>query len=396
MLLANATLDDGSIVDVMVDGQRIASVEPAGSGRYPPGHDVHDLAGRLLLPAPAEAHTHLDKALTVDRVPNPAGDLAGAIEAWSAHRPTITTADYVARATTAAELLSANGCTAIRTHVDLGPDVGTTGLEAMLEVKASLAGRLELQVVGLVNGVTGPGGDRQLALLRAALDLGLDVVGGVPHVEAEPAAAIDHVLDLAGTYGRPLDLHADENLDPTSIDLEVLADRVIATGFEPPVVASHCVALGMMDERRQAHLAERSAEAAISVVTLPLTNLYLQARHHPVAPPRGLTAVDALDRAGVTVAAGADNIRDPFCPVGRADPLETAALLVTAAHRTIDQAYRSVSAAARATLGLEPVEIGPGRPADLMALAAADIAEAVAAAPPGRLVIHRGRIVSGT
>ncbi len=98
-----------------------------------------DLTGYLLLVAPAEPHAHLDKALTADAVPNPAGDLAGAIEAWLAHRSTITKDDFIDRATRAAELSVANGCTALRTHVDLGVDIGTTGVEALLEVKAALA-----------------------------------------------------------------------------------------------------------------------------------------------------------------------------------------------------------------------------------------------------------------
>jgi len=392
LLLTDAALDDGSAVDVAIDGERIAAVGP---GLTSGGGLRIDLAGRLLLPAPAEPHAHLDKALTAHRVPNPAGDLPGAIDAWLAHRPTIGHDDYVERATAAAELFLANGCTAIRTHVDLGGDIGTTGLEALLEVRAALAGRVAIQTVGLVHGLTGPGAAEQLAVSRAALDLGLDVVGGVPHIEDDPARAVDLALELAGEHGRPIDLHADENLRPDSNDLLTLADRVLATGFEHRVTASHCVSLGQADEGRQVEVAQRCAEAGIAVVTLPHTNLYLQARDRAVATPRGLTAVPALERAGVTVAGGADNLRDPFNPVGRGDPLETASLLVLAAHRTPARAWQMVSGEARAAMGLEPVRIEPGGPAELVALPAVSVGEAVAAAPGGRLVVHRGRVVAG-
>jgi cytosine deaminase len=392
LLLTDAVLDDGSAVDVAIDGERIAAVGPGlTSGR---GVRI-DLAGQLLLPAPAEPHAHLDKALTAHRVRNPTGDLPGAIDAWLAHRPTIGHDDYVERATAAAELLLANGCTAIRTHVDLGGDIGTAGLEALLEVRAALAGRVAIQTVGLIHGLTGPGGAEQLAVSRAALDLGIDVVGGVPHIEDDPARAVDLALELAGEHGRPIDLHADENLRPDSNDLATLADRVLATGFEHRVTASHCVSLGLADEARQVEVAERCVEAGIAVVTLPHTNLYLQARDRAVATPRGLTAVAALERAGVTVAGGADNLRDPFNPVGRGDPLETASLLVLAAHRTPARAWQMVSEAARAAMGLEPVRIEPGGPAELVALSAGSVGEAVAAGPGGRLVVHRGRVVSG-
>ena len=416
--LRNARLEDGSSVDVTIDGARITSVDPVDpvdrAGRVPGrpaptdgdvdgvGDDVDrdvdgdlDLTGYLLLVAPAEPHAHLDKALTADAVPNPAGDLAGAIEAWLAHRSTITKDDFIDRATRAAELSVANGCTALRTHVDLGVDIGTTGVEALLEVKAALAPVVDLQLVGLVAGLTSPGGTDELAVMRDALDMGLDVVGGVPHIEMDPARSIDLVLELAAEYERPIDLHADENLDPGSCDLETLARRVSITGFDQPVVASHCVALAMKPETEQRRIAEAATAAGVAVVALPQTNLYLQARNIATAPPRGLTALAALHRAGTTVAGGGDNLRDPFCPVGRADPLETASLLVMAGHLSPAAAYHCVSGGARAAMGLEPVTISAGRPAELLAIAASSIGEAVGAAPADRLVIHHGRVLIG-
>ncbi len=394
LLLRQARLADNTIVDVTIEGDRIRSVDPISEQPQDDGHpdQVVDLAGRLLLPAPAEPHAHLDKALSIERVPNPTGDLLGAIEAWLAHRPSITPDDYVARATAAASMLMVNGCTAIRSHVDLGHGVGTVGLEALLEVKTALAARVDLQLVGLIHGLTGPDGVEQLATLRRAAELGLDVIGGVPHLEDDPAKAIDLTLELAGEFGRPVDLHADENLDPSSSDLAILADRVLTTGFEPAATASHCCALGMTDGDHQRAVAERTAEAGVSVVTLPVTNLYLQSRGHPTATPRGLTAVAPLTEAGVNVAAGADNLRDPFNPVGRGDPVETAMLTVVAAHRSADEAYEMVSNRARLAMGLEPVTVTPGAPAELVAYFAQSVGEVVAAAPGERLVIHRGQV----
>jgi cytosine deaminase len=146
----------------------------------------------------------------------------------------------------------------------------------------------------------------------------------------------------------------------------------------------------------QAQVAGELAAAGVAVVALPQTNLYLQGRDQPVAPPRGLTAVRALLDAGVTVAAGADNVRDPFCSMGRLDALETAALLVMTAHLTPDEAWEACSGAGRAVLGLPPVAVAAGFPAELLAVEGASLADAIAGAGERRIVVHRGRVVAST
>ena len=161
-------------------------------------------------------------------------------------------------------------------------------------------------------------------------------------------------------------MHTDETLDPDADGLSILAEMVTTTGFAHPVTASHCVSLSMRADADQDRVAEAVAAAGIAVVALPATNLYLQGRDRQQAMPRGVTAVRALQRAGVTVAAGADNLQDPFNPVGRACPFETAALMVLTAHLQPVDAWNTVSeAAARATgFGAATVANGrPGRPA---------------------------------
>jgi cytosine deaminase len=399
VLVTGATLPDGTTAAIrLVDG-RIGSVTPHRLPAAPagPGDEVVDAAGMLCLPAPAEPHAHLDKALTADRVPNPAGDLPGAVQAWVAHRGSITRDDFAERATRAALWANANGVTALRTHVDVGADAGTTAVEALLEVKAALASQVDLQVVGLVGRPTaGPAGADNRAVLRAALELGLDAVGGCPHLDDDPLGCLEATMDLAAEFARPLDLHTDENLRPASLDLEALALRVLDTGFPHPVVASHCVSLGIQPPGVQRRVAEAVAAAGVMVVTLPHTNLFLQARGQRQAPPRGLTAVAALEEAGVVVAAGADNLQDPFCTMGRADPLETASLLVMAAHLSPEQAYDYVSNRARRAMGLTPVDVVPGSPADLLLVRAATLREAVATAPAERTTIRRGRVTART
>ncbi|MDH3683841.1 MAG: amidohydrolase family protein, partial [Acidimicrobiia bacterium] len=256
-------------------------------------------------------------------------------------------------------------------------------------------GMLDVEIVALTGTpMTGPDGGPQRTALAEALEVGVDLVGGCPHLDPDGSGLIANSLDAATEAGIGLDLHVDEMLDPSMLTLRELARQVTDRGFEHPVAASHCVTLGMQSPAVQAAVAAEVAGAGIAVVTLPQTNLFLQGRDHPTATPRGLTALDPLLDAGVTVAAGADNVQDPFNLVGRSDPLETAALLVMAGHRRPEVAYELVSAAARSMLGLEAVAFDVGDPADLVAVDASSLRAAVADAPMSRRVFRRGALVA--
>lgn len=386
-VLRGATLADGTTVDVRLEGTAIAAVGPS----LAPGarEEVHELAGWLLLPAPAEPHAHLDKALTADLVDNPAGDLLGAVAGWEAACTTFTVGDVADRAKRALLRLVASGCTAVRSHVNVGTASGLCNVEALLRVRDEIGGLVDLQLVALIGSPTDPG------LLREALDMGVDVVGGCPHLNDDPAACLDTTIRLALDRGLPLDLHTDETLDPDVLHLRDLA-RLAADAGLAGVTASHCVSLGVQEPTIQAKVAEEVAAAGISVVALPQTNLFLQARGITSSPPRGLTAIRPLLDAGVNVAGGADNLQDPFITVGRADPLETAALLVMAGHLSPADAYTAVSDSARAAMSLPPVRIEAGAPAELLAVKAPSVRVAVADAPADRLVFAKGRLVART
>lgn len=388
--LRSATTAAGETVDVeLVDGV-IGSVVPASpAGTAQPGPDDVDLTGQVLLASFVEPHAHLDKALTASMVPNVTGDLLGAVAAMDVLRAVTTPADIIARAEAALRIHLAYGTTHIRTHVNVLSDVGLEGLEALVEVRERWRGIIDLQLVALVNDTSGP-------LLRAALREGADVAGGCPHMEDDPDRAVAACLDAAGEAGVPIDLHTDETLDPAALSLETMADLVTRTGFPHPVAASHCVSLAVQPIARQHEIAAKVAAAGISVVALPQTNLFLQGRDHPVATPRGLTALRPLLRAGVTVAAGGDNLRDPFHVVGRGDALEVAALMVTCGHLDSAHALESVTSAPRAALGLPPADLSPGTAADLVAMPGTDALDALGAAGVARTVWRDGRIVART
>ncbi|WP_222195009.1 amidohydrolase family protein [Modestobacter italicus] len=395
LLVQSVTDLDGRRVDVRIDGRTVAAVAPSLPAL--PGDDVLDLTGHLLLPAPAEPHAHLDKALTSHRAPNPTGDLAGAITAIRQIAADFTHEDLVERATRAALEYLANGTTAIRTHADVGVHAGTRHLRALLQVRDALAGLVDVQVVALLSAPwTAEEEAATPRLLAEAIELGTDVVGGVPHLWADREAGLALSFDAAVHAGLPLDLHTDETLDPTADGLLRLAERVLATGFDHGATASHCVSLGIHPPEVARTTAETVARAGVGVVTLPQTNLYLQGRDVAVGPPRGLTAVATLLAAGVTVGAGGDNLRDPFNPMGRADACEAASLLVTAGHLSTRQAWHAVSAGARACLGLPVPAVAPGAAAEFLAVEAESLDAAVAGAGTARVVLSGDRVLART
>ena len=334
-LLRNATLADGSIVDVELIEDIVRSVRPAADGPVEPDAATLDLAGHLLITAPAEPHAHLDKAGTWDLIAPPAGDLERAIESWRAYSDEMTTESIEQRALDQALVMLRNGTTAIRSHVDmLVGDDPLRGARALVNVRERLAGLMDLELVAL------PGYDIPDATIEAALDLGLDLVGGAPHLSPEPLSDLARLLGLAERRGLGVDLHTDEGLggDPTIIEF-----ARIVRDWNTPVSAGHCVRLGTLETSELDVVIEHVLESDLGIISLPITNLYLQGWDHPVATPRGLTALRRLLDAGVRVAAGADNVRDPFNPVGRSDALETASLLVTAGHLSLEEAVTAVT-----------------------------------------------------
>ncbi|TDB78016.1 hydrolase [Actinomadura sp. KC216] len=398
MLLERATTRAGGTTDVLIADGRVAALgASAATDPRAAGADRLDLAGYLLLPAPAEPHAHLDKALLARRAPNPRGDLPGAVTAIRTAYATMDEADLRSRATEALLTALAHGYTAVRSHADVGEGIGTRSVRVLTDLRERAAALIDLQVVALAAApVAGAAGRHNRRFLAEAIELGADVVGGAPALDPNPRAALRTLAAAADEAGLPLDLHLDETTDPDMLTLRRFAGEVARRGLHGRATASHCVSLGQQDPATCREVSRALADAGVAVVTLPQTNLYLQGRDEPTRTPRGLTAVAALREAGVAVAGGGDNWRDPFNPLGRIDPFETASLLVAAAHLPVADAWDAVTAHARAALGLPPADLAPGSPADLLAIRAADLDEAVAAASEDRIVLRGGRVVART
>ncbi|APZ34465.1 hypothetical protein BOH66_09605 [Microbacterium aurum] len=388
-LLRNATLPDGTRADVVLDGEVVARVRPAGTAPAAAADEVLDLTGFVLLAAAADPHAHLDKSRTWERISPVFGDLPSAIAQYAAYADAETRESIADRSRTTALEMLAHGVTAVRSHVNFlpGPDP-LRGVDALLQVREELRDLMEIELCTL--------GDDTVAdeLHEEAVRRGVDLIGGAPHLAADPLGELDRLLRLAERLGCSVDMHTDEALDGPLTIVELA--RRTAGWTDASASAGHCSRLGTLPPADLAPVVEAVRAADLGIITLPITNLYLQGWDAPVATPRGITAVRALLDAGVRLGAGADNVRDPFNPLGRCDPLETVALLVTAAHVTIDEALALVSHGARSVMRLEPAGPVAGARAEFLAVKGTSPADVAATADPNRRVIHRGRLVSST
>ncbi|MEU3820208.1 hydrolase [Streptomyces sp. NPDC030392] len=365
LLLCGARLADGRTVDVRLSGGRVEAVGTPGSlGAH--GARV-DLAGYLLLPAPAEPHAHADTALGAD-APGPVSYAAE---------------DVQRRATEAALLQLGHGATALRAHVRIGDVQGLAVLEAVLQARRSLRGLVDLTTVAVPRLLTGVAGADGLAMLRDAVRMGASVVGGRPDLDPDPAGYAEAVLEVAAEYGCAVDLHTDGD-DPAR--LARLA--AMAGGLRTGVAIGPCGALGGLPAEARTRVADRLAAADVTVTCLPQGGC-------AGTEVRGVAPVRLLRSAGVRIAAGSGALRDVANPVGRGDPLEAAYLLVSQGGLRPADAYGAVSETAREVMGLPPVRVEAGFPAELLAVRGERLAGVLSLAY-SRIVVHRGRVVART
>jgi len=392
-------------VDIEIRDGRIERVVPAGDGD-PEAFDESrrfDAAGRLVSPPLVEAHTHLYGALTAG-VPrwNQSGTLEEGWRLWNETRDGQTKADYKRRATKVARWFAANGVTRVRTHIDVNSaDQALEGVEAMLEVKEELAGFVDLQIVAFPMGCLYTGGDDLLDRTERALEMGLDVVGGIPHREHIREDGVEHVrtvLDLAETYDCQADLHIDETDDPQSRYTGVLASETLKRGLGDRVTASHTTALHSYSNAYADKLVRLVGESGLNVVTNPMANAVLQGRYDDFPKRRGHTRIAALREQGVHVGIGQDDIVDHFHSYGDGDPLKAAFVLVHYAHMNgkadTDTIWNMLLDGNAAVFGLDEYGLEEGTDGSLVVFDARTPFDALRTQPVRPLVLRDGEPIA--
>jgi cytosine/creatinine deaminase len=399
-ILRHANLPDGrSNIDIGIVGDRIVALE---QGLAATGATEMDAHGRLVSPPFVDAHFHLDAALSLGlpRI-NRSGTLLEGIALWSELKPQLTADAVIKRALAYCDMAVAQGLLAIRSHVDVCDD-RLLAVEALLEVKRKVTPYLDLQLVAFPQDGLFRSPNAEKNLLRA-LDLGVEVVGGIPHFErtmADGAASVRRLCEIAAERGLQVDLHCDESDDPHSRHIETLAAETQRLGLQGRATGSHLTSMHSMDNYYVSKLLPLIAEAEVAAIANPLINITLQGRHDSYPKRRGLTRVPELIAAGVTVAFGHDCVMDPWYSFGSADMLEVAHVGLHVAQMTSREAlqscYDAVTVHPARILGLKHYGIEPGGYADLVLLQASDPFEAIRLKATRLLVMRRGKIVAQT
>ena len=391
LLLREASLADGRVANVLTADGAIVDVAESAANHPLPAR-VLNLRGYLLLPSFTEPHARLGQVFPGEAAGRPPGTSLEASPGWRTAAPA-RPADAVARTWTAAINYLVNGTTAIRAHVDVTGPAGLEALQMLLDLRASLAEVMDVQIVAIAPApVAGRAGARHRGSLRYALAAGADLAGGAPALDGDPDRAVESLAVTAADAGAGLDLDVGEIPDRAARTLSCLV-AVSEGGFGNPVTASHVTSLAIPPERRRAFLWSL-ARAGIGAVTVPKAGPVRPGAGAGASPARRPTGMRQLLAAGVTLAASGGGRRDPDAAPGRADPLATASLLATAGRLPLAAALAAVTSAGRQIMRLPEVAIAPGFPADLVAVRAVSLRDAIASRAPDRIVLRGGRVVA--
>lgn len=385
--------------DIAILGTKIAEVAPRIEAE---AREEIDATGRLVTPPFIDPHFHMDATLSLG-LPrmNRSGTLLEGIALWGELRPTLTVEALVSRALKYCDLAVTQGLLAIRTHVDTS-DPRLVTVEAMLEVKRRVAPYLDLQLVafpqdGYYRTKLGA------ASLERALDMGVDIVGGIPHFErtmAEGTASVEALCRIAADRGLPVDMHCDETDDPLSRHVETLAAATVRFGLQGRVAGSHLTSMHSMDSYYVSKLIPLMAEAEMNVIPNPLINIMLQGRHDAYPKRRGMTRVRELMAAGLNVSFGHDCVMDPWYSMGSGDMLEVGHMAIHVAQMaSVDEKsaiFQALTVNSARTMALDGYGLEVGCNADLVLLQARDPAEALRLKAVKLAVIRRGRVIART
>ena len=400
LVIRNATLPDGRRgYDIAVQDGRVKELSPSIGAT--PRNEI-DAAGCLVTPPFVDSHFHMDSALSYGqpRV-NRSGTLLEGIQLWGELKPQLTVESIKTRARKLCQWAIARGTLAIRSHVDVG-DPQMLAVRALLEIREEFKPFIDLQLVAFPqDGYFRLPANRE-TMVRA-LDMGVDVVGGIPHFErtmADGADSVAALCALAAQRGLMVDMHCDESDDPLSRHIETLAYHAQRLGLQGRVTGSHLTSMHSMDNYYVSKLLPLMAEAQVHAVANPLINITLQGRHDTYPKRRGMTRVKELMQAGVNVAFGHDCVMDPWYPLGSHDMLEVAHMGLHVAQMTgteeMRRLFEAVTFNGAKVLGLAGYGLEPGCFADLVVLQAGDPVEALRLKPARLFVIRRGEVIAET
>jgi cytosine deaminase len=398
LIIRDANLPDGRTgMDIGITGGKIAAIEKGIASDA--GEEI-TATGRLVTPPFVDPHFHMDATLSLG-LPrmNVSGTLLEGIALWGELRPIVTKKELVERALRYCDLAVTQGLLFIRSHVDTS-DPKLVTVEAMIEVRERVKPYIDLQLVAFPQDGYYRAADGVKALNRA-LDMGVDIVGGIPHFErtmGEGTASVEALCRIAAERGLPVDMHCDETDDPLSRHIETLAAETIRFGLQGRVSGSHLTSMHSMDNYYVSKLIPLMAEASINVIPNPLINIMLQGRHDTYPKRRGMTRVRELMDAGLNVSFGHDCVMDPWYSMGSGDMLEVGHMAIHVAQMAgiedKKKIFDALTINSAKTMGLEGYGLEKGCNADLVILQASDVIEALRLKPTRLVVIRAGKVIA--
>ncbi|MBL1242333.1 MAG: amidohydrolase family protein, partial [OCS116 cluster bacterium] len=324
LIVKNATLPSGKTgMDIGCSNGKIIAI---AANLAAEANTILDAEGYLVSPPFIDPHFHMDATLSLGTPRmNVSGTLLEGIALWSELKPVQSVEEIIERAMRYCDLAVSMGIGAIRSHVDICDDE-LKGVQALLEVRTKVAPYLDLQLVAFPQDGIFRDPTAQQNLIRA-LDMGVEIVGGIPHFERtmqDGAGSVKYLCELAAERGLMVDMHCDESDDPHSRHIETLAYETKRLGLEGRVTGSHLTSMHSMDNYYVSKLIPLLAEADIQVIPNPLINIMLQGRHDNYPKRRGQTRVPELKAAGLNIGFGSDCVMDPWYSLGKADMLDVA------------------------------------------------------------------------
>ena len=397
LIVKGGVLPDGTRADIGIKGETIAAIESsltAEAGR------IVDATDCLVSPPLVDPHFHMDATLSygIPRI-NASGTLLEGIALWGELKPLLTHEAVKQRALAYCDWAVSMGLLAIRTHVDTCDD-RLLAAEALLEVKREVAPFIDLQLVAFPQDGLYRDPTARANTIRA-LDMGVDVVGGIPHFERtmeDGRRSVTELCEIAAERGLLVDLHCDETDDPMSRHIEQLAYETQRLGLQGRVNGSHLTSMHSMDNYYVSKLLPLMAEAEVSAIPNPLINIMLQGRHDTFPKRRGMTRVKEMLAQGIRVGFGQDCCLDPWYSLGTADMLDVAFMglhVAQMSHPTeMAKCFDMVTTESAAIMHLDHYGLAVGKRASLVVLDAGNPTEAVRLRAERLCVVARGKVVA--
>jgi len=398
LIIKNANLpDDRKNLDIAIKDKKIVAIERDIVGDAANSIDATD---KLVSPGHVDSHFHLDATLTLGQPRfNESGTLLEGIQLWDELKPHLTIEHIKKRARKLCYWAIANGCLAIRSHVDISDD-RLLAVEALLELQKEMKDWIDIQLVAFPqNGYLRY--KNSIQNLDRALKKGVEVVGGIPHFERtmnEGSQSIKLLCEIAAKQGLLVDMHCDESDDPMSRHVETLAFEAQRLGLQGRVTGSHLTSMHSMDNYYVSKLMPLLREAELQVVANPLINITLQGRHDLYPKRRGMTRVKELLNNNVNVAFGHDCVMDPWYSLGKHDMLEVAHMGLHVGQMTgmkeMHQIFQAITTNGAKVMQLNNYGIEVGCDANLVVHQANNPIEAIRLCNARLFVIRNGQVIA--